>query len=83
MLHFYPILRSNSASVRSPVRLGRTEPFRTRSRRSRAAIRHHARRVVRTLFPALFALSLASAAHSGSIRRSLWRRCSRLGSRLD
>ena len=64
MLRFYPILRSYSASVRLPVRLGRAEPFRTRSRRSRAAIWHHARRVIRTLFPALFALSLATAAHA-------------------
>ena len=51
MKRFYPILRSDGASVRLPVRLGRAEFFRTQSRRSGEAIWHHARRAVRTLFP--------------------------------
>lgn len=60
----YPVLRSDSASVRLPVRLDSAEPFRTRSRRSVTEWRHHARRAIRSLFPALFALSLASVAHA-------------------
>ena len=64
MHHSYPVLRSDSASVRLPARLGRAERFRTQGRRSSVAVWHHARRAVRTLFPALFALSLASAAHA-------------------
>ncbi len=64
MQRFYPVLRSDSASVRLPVRLGRAELFRAREHRRGAAVWHHARRAVRTLFPALFALSLASVAHA-------------------
>ena len=64
MQHHYPVLRSDSASVRLPVRLGLAEHSRAHNRHTSAAIWHHARRVVRTLFPALFALSLASAAHA-------------------
>ena len=64
MQRFYPILRTDSASVRLPVRLGRVEIFRACDRRAGAAFRQHARRAVRTLFPALFALSIASVAHA-------------------
>ena len=64
MQHYYPVLRSDSASVRLPVRLGDPEPFRRHNRRAHAAVWHHARRAVRTLFPALFAFSLASVAHA-------------------
>lgn len=64
MLQYYPVLRSDNASVRLPVRLGHAEPSRSRNRQASAAFRHHARRAVRTLFPALFALTLASVAHA-------------------
>ena len=64
MQHHYPVLRLDSASVRLPVRLGRAEPSRAHNRHARAAVWHQTRRTVRTLFPALFALSLANAAHA-------------------
>ena len=64
MQRFYPILRSDSASVRLPVRLGQANPVRAHRLRSSVALRHRARLVMRTLFPALFALSLASVAHA-------------------
>ena len=64
MQRFYPVLRSDSASVRLPIHLGCAELFRPHNRRAHAAVWLHARRAVRTLFPALFALSLASAAHA-------------------
>ena len=64
MQHHYPVLRSDCASVRLPVRLGPAEPARAHNRHTRAAVLLNARRVVRTLFPALFALSLASVAHA-------------------
>ena len=64
MKRSYPVLRSDSASVRLPVRLGCAEPCRANNSHARAAAWHYARRTVRTLFPALFALSLASVAHA-------------------
>ena len=64
MQRSYPILRSDNASVRLPVRLGRAGLFRARNRRAHAAVWRHVRRAVRTLFPALFALSLSSVAHA-------------------
>ena len=57
MQHHYPVLRSDSASVRLPVRLGHADPSRAHNRHTRAAVSLNARRVVRTLFPALFALA--------------------------
>ena len=64
MQRFYPVLRSDSTSVRLPVRLGRAEPIRTRRFRTGAAAYRQVRRSVRILFPTLFALSLASVAHA-------------------
>ena len=64
MQHHYPILRSDSASVRLPVRLGQANPVRARRLHSALALRQRAGLVLRTLFPALFALSLASVAHA-------------------
>ena len=66
MQHHYPVLRSDSASVRLPVRLGQANPVPVRARdvRPTTALRHRASLVVRTLFPAFFALSLASVAHA-------------------
>ncbi len=64
MQRFYPVLRSDNASVRLPVRLGRAELSRAHHHLSGAATGQRVRRAVRTLFPALFALSLASVAHA-------------------
>ena len=64
MQRLYPVLRSDSTSVRLPVRLGQTTPARARRAHATAVFRQRARRVARTLFPALFALSLASVAHA-------------------
>lgn len=64
MQRFYPILRSDNASVRLPIRLGCAEPSLAHNRPVPAALWLHARRAVRTFFPALFALSLASVAHA-------------------
>ncbi len=64
MQRFYPILRSNSASVRLPFRLGHPIPVRTHRARVTAALWYRTKLTVRTLIPALFALSLASVAHA-------------------
>ena len=64
MQRFYPVLRSDSASVRLPVRLGKANPVRARKLSKVVALQHRARVVTRTLFPALLALSVASAAHA-------------------
>ena len=64
MQHHYPVLRSDNASVRLPVRLGQANPGRAREARPPTALRQRARLVVRTLFPAFFVLSLASIAHA-------------------
>ena len=60
MQRFDHIPRSDSASVRRV----RSETHRARSPRFGAAAWRQARRTVRTLFPVLFALSLASVAHA-------------------
>ncbi len=60
----YPTLRSDNASVRLPVRLGHVTPARAQTLRSTVAVRQRTRLVARTLFPTLFALSLASVAHA-------------------
>ena len=64
MQHHYPVLRSDSASVRLPVRLGQANPVRACRARATTTFRHRAKLAMRTLFPALFALSLASVAHA-------------------
>ncbi len=64
MAQSYPLLRSDEQSVRLPVRLGHAEPSRAHHRLSGAATGQKLRRAVRILFPALFALSLASVAHA-------------------
>ena len=64
MKSHYPVLRSDSASVRLPVRLGQANPVRAHAARPTTALRHRAKLAMRTLFPALFALSLASVAHA-------------------
>ena len=64
MQHHYPVLRSDSASVRLPVRLGQANSVRACRARATTTFRHRAKLAVRTLLPTLFALSLASVAHA-------------------
>ena len=64
MQRFYPTLRSDSASVRLPVRLGQATPVRAHRPRTTAAFWYRTRLAAQTLIPALFALSLASVAHA-------------------
>ena len=64
MQRFYPILRSDNASVRLPVRLGQATPVRAHRARTTAALWYRTRLAARTLIPTLFALSLASVAHA-------------------
>ena len=64
MQHHYPVLRSDDTSVRLPFRLGCAEPSGAQKHTSSTVAWHRAKRAGRTLFPALFALSLASVAHA-------------------
>jgi hypothetical protein len=60
----YPILRSDEGSLRLPVRLGFPQRVRAVRTANRAIVKERILRVVRILFPSLFALSLTALAHA-------------------
>ena len=60
----YPILRSDEGSLRLPVRLGSPQRVRAVRTANRAIVKERILRVVRILFPSLFALSLTAVAHA-------------------
>ena len=60
----YPILRSDEGSLRLPVRLGFPQRVRAVPTANRAIVQERILRVVRILFPSLFALSLTTVAHA-------------------
>ncbi len=64
MQRSYPMIRSDVASVRLPVYLGSSSRATDRTRALRLRLWSRARLILRTLLPALFAMSLASAAHA-------------------
>ena len=64
MQRSYPTIRSDEASVRLPIYLGSPSRAMVRSSAHRRRLWSRTRLVLRTLLPALFAISLASAAHA-------------------
>ena len=64
MQHSYPTIRSDEASVRLPVYLGSPSRAMVRSSANCRRLWSRTRLVLRSLLPALFAMSLASAAHA-------------------
>ena len=64
MQRSYPMIRADQSSVRLPVYLGSAKRDRVRNRELRTRIWSLTRLLFRTVVPALFAMSLATAAHA-------------------
>jgi hypothetical protein len=60
----YPIIRSDSASVRLPLHLGSPQIDLSLSSNNRAIVKERILRLARILFPSLIALTLTTAAHA-------------------